>query len=249
MFVLGQPGCTAARGGREERSFLSSFSLQPFGLIPPSPLLSRPLAVPRVAASREAPHTSLSDPLFLFLASIEESEALGIVWLFQVSLEKELNRRGEYRESPFLWLKQRSQLPPNPGQLPVHVVPQPLRCLFPLQSKPEGSPICCCSPERSKLLPHRQNRPLAPSPKSLVSTCALNTQSCPTGHQRNLLPWKQIMKTPIPAVGMGSSGWRRAQLCSLLLGAIGMSKGRVSCRAGEGEAHFYSPIFVTRSLN
>lgn len=93
-----------AEGGRKGVSYISSsFSLQPFGLILPSSLPSRPLAVSRVAASREASHTSLSDPLFLFLASLEESRALGIVWLFQVSLEKELNRLGEYRESPFLW--------------------------------------------------------------------------------------------------------------------------------------------------
>lgn len=106
---------------------------------------------------------------------------------------------------------------------------------------------CCCSSERSKLLPQPQSRPLAPLPKNLVSVCAPNMQSWLTDHQGNLLPWKQIMKTPTPAVGMGSRSWRRAQLCSLLLGTIGVSKGRVSCRAGEGEANFYSPVSITSS--
>lgn len=66
------------------------------------PIALRPLAVCRAAALREASHSSPSDPLFLFLGSLEEYEALGIIRLFQVSLEKEVNRLGEYKESPFL---------------------------------------------------------------------------------------------------------------------------------------------------
>lgn len=48
----------------------------------------RALSLSRAEALREAPHTSLSDPLFLLLGSSEKYKALGILWLFQVSLEK-----------------------------------------------------------------------------------------------------------------------------------------------------------------
>lgn len=73
------------QGEARKAHIFSSFSLQRFGLMLPSPLPSR------AAALREAPHTSFSDSLFLLLGSLEEHKALGIMWLFQVSLEKELN--------------------------------------------------------------------------------------------------------------------------------------------------------------
>lgn len=104
MFVLGRPGRAAARGGREG-AFLTSLPpspCSPLGSCCPLPIALRPLAVCRAAALREASHSSPSDPLFLFLRSLEEYEALGIIRLFQVSLEKEVNRLGEYKESPFL---------------------------------------------------------------------------------------------------------------------------------------------------
>lgn len=74
------------------------------------------------------------------------------------------------------------------------------------------------------------------------------TQSQPTDHEENLLPRKQIRKIHAAAVGMHSRSWRRAQPCFLLLGAVGVSKDRGCCRAGEGEAHFYSLVYCLCSL-
>lgn len=68
-------------------SFLS-FSVQSFGLMLPSSFPSRALSLSRAEVLREAPHTSLSAPLFLLLSSSEKYKALGMLWLFQVSLEK-----------------------------------------------------------------------------------------------------------------------------------------------------------------
>lgn len=70
-----------------------------------------------------------------------------------------------------------------------------------------------------------QSRPLAPSFKSLVNTCAYNKQSRSRDHQGIFLPWKQIRKTHALAVGMSSR--KRAQPCFLLLGTV-------RCKQGQG---------------
>lgn len=144
---------------------------------------------------------------------------------------------------------------PSPHQIqgnsPCIWYPRPCPASSPFKASLENLPplCCCCSPGRSKPLPQPQSTLLAPLPKNLVSTCAPKMRSWPTDHQGNLLSWKQIMKTPTPLVGMGSKSWRRAQLCSLLLGTAGVSKCRVSCRAGKQDTLFYIPISITPSSN
>lgn len=60
------------REGRHVSHITLSFSLQSFGLMLPSPFPSRALTVSRADALREAPHSSLSDPLFLLLGFSEK---------------------------------------------------------------------------------------------------------------------------------------------------------------------------------
>lgn len=138
--------------------------------------------------------------------------------------------------------------PPSPchasssGKARLEALPASLEIFLPI--------CCCCLPERSKLLPQPRSRLLASSAKTRVLGEHLcpKMQSWPTEHEGNLLPRKQIRKIRAAAVRMHSRSWRRAQPRFLLLGAVGVSKGRGCCRAGEREAHFYSPICCLYSL-
>lgn len=92
--------------------------------------------------------------------------------------------------------------------------------------------ICCyCSPERSRLAPTAPEfshpRLCISSLKTLVSTS--NMQSWPTNHQRNLLPWKQIMKISTLQWGW-TGGARREPSSAPSYGHNGCEQGQVNSR-------------------
>lgn len=117
------------------------------------------------------------------------SALLGIRWLFQVSLERQLNRLvGTGKPLPLVqaWIPAPSTSRATPCACgtsgnravqscsPCHASSSGKARLKALPASLEiFLPICCCRlPERSKLLPQPWSRLLASSPKALVSICA-----------------------------------------------------------------------------